>query len=107
MREQPDFTGEFENCLEQAQPAANLDRIERRTCASDKYDGAEYTFYGWYVPVRPILDRVARMDGFNIESLSYINESSDENDLEPHLNVFLADTRDERSDTHPAFTEGR
>lgn len=103
MRNQPDFTDEFRAALESHQPSADLDRIERRVCGSDDFDGAEYSFYGWYVPIRPIIDEVAQLENFAIESLAYIDESSDDNDFEPHLNIFLADLRKQQA--HPAFTE--
>lgn len=102
MREQPDFTEEFEQALsEVGYGGADLDRIETRRCASDNYDGIEYDFYGSWVPIRAIIDVITDKEDFAIESMSYINESTDENDLEPHLNVFVADLRDRQS--HPAF----
>lgn len=98
MREQPDLSDDFRNALENHQPAANLDRIETRVCASDDFDGTEYEFYGWYIPARPIIEVAASHENFAIESMSYINEGD-----EPKLNIFLADLR--QSQPHPAFTE--
>lgn len=98
MRDQPDLSDDFESALESHVPHAELERIETRVCASDDFDGTEYEFYGNYVPIRPIIDVAASREDFAIDSLSHIDEG------EPHLNVFLADLRENQP--HPAFTEG-
>lgn len=104
MRNQPDFSDEFRTAINNhGRNGGNLDRIETRTCASDHHDGTEYHFYGWYIPIRPIIDTAAEMEDFAIESLHLTDESTAENDYEPHLTVFLADLRQEQA--HPAFTE--
>jgi len=100
MREQPDFTERFENAVTNCRVSAELDRVERRRCASDNYDGVEYKFYGWFVPVRPLIDSVGGLDNFAIESMSYNNEMD-----EPYFQFFLADLRE--GQPHPAFTENR
>lgn len=103
MREQPDFRDDFEHELDNhGYAGANLDRITQRVCASDDYDGVEYEFYGPYIPVRPIIDVMSQQEGFRIESMGFVNESTEDNDLEPKLTVFVADVRQE-FDTHPAF----
>lgn len=104
MQDQPDYTNRFRTVLESRNPApAELDRIERRVCASDDYDGAEYKFYGSWIPTMPLIKEVAKIDHFAIEELQHIDESSDDNDLEPHLNVFVADLREDHD--HPAFVD--
>ena len=100
MREQPNFTERFEEAVTNCQASAELDKIERRRCGSDDYNGVEYKFYGWYVPVRPLIDSVGELDNFAIESMSYNNEMD-----EPYFQFFLADLRHEQP--HPAFTEER
>lgn len=100
MREQPDFTDRFERAVTTCRASANLDRIERKLCSSDNFDGAEYKFYGWFVPVRPLLQSVRELDDFAIESMSYNNEMD-----EPYFQFFLADLR--RANEDEAFTEDR
>lgn len=100
MREQPDFTDEFEAALTQEWEHGNIDRIETRACGSDDFDGVEYKFYGWYVPVRPLLQRVRELDNFAIESMGYNNEMD-----EPYFQFFLADLRRTQEDS--AFTENQ
>lgn len=105
MREQPDFTEEFENAQEKygrRSSTDGLDRIERRACASDNHDGVEYTFYGNWVHIRPIIDVVAGKEDFGIENMTFIDESTDNNDIEPKVSVFVADLRP-RNQPHPAF----
>jgi len=98
MREQPDFTDRFEKALTQGRAHGNIDRIETRACASDDFDGIEYKIYGWYVPVRPILQSVRELDNFAIESMAYNNEMD-----EPYFHFFLADLRQTQEDE--AFTQ--
>ena len=101
MREQPDLSDTLRR--EVNKKNAELSRIETRSCESSHHWGVEYTFYGSYVPIRPIIEAIAEYDDFAIEQLNYVNESTEDNDYEPHLNVFVADLRDEQP--HPAFTE--
>lgn len=104
MREQPDLTEDFQRAIDNhGYAGGDVDRIETRKCGSDHNDGVEYEFYGRYVPVRPIIQLLADKDGFAIEELSFVDESSEENPYEPHLNIFVADIRTEQP--HPAFTE--
>lgn len=102
MREQPDFSDEFRGALSKVgYNGAELDRIERRRCGSDDYTGVEYSFYGSWIPIRAIVDVMSDTEDFAIESMSLIDESADVNELEPHLNVFVADLREQQP--HPAF----
>jgi hypothetical protein len=103
VREQPDFSEEFRDALGKVGYAgADLDRIETRKCGTDDYSGVEYEFYGHYVPIRAIIDVITGKDDFAIEEMSYVDESTEENDHEPHLNVFVADLRPVNQ-KHPAF----
>jgi hypothetical protein len=99
MRNQPDFSDDFENALGEYQPVAELDRIESRTCSSDNHDGREYRLYGSYVPIRPLIDSVASHEGYAIEHLSFVDED------EANLTVFVADLPPRQE--HPAFTVNR
>jgi hypothetical protein len=106
MRNQPDFSEEFERAVSNyGYAGGNIESVETRTCASDHHDGVEYDFYGTYIPIRPIIDVAAGKEDFAIESLHLTDESTDENDLEPHLTVFVADLRQQQP--HPAFTEAQ
>jgi hypothetical protein len=98
MESQPDFSDEIEQRLSKygtTQTGAELDRIETRDCASDNHDGREYSFYGNWIPIRPIIDEFASKDNYSIESMSHIDEG------DPRLNVFVADVSEDN--THPAF----
>ena len=97
MSNQPDFSDSFKTSISSLSIATQLDRVERRVCASDNYDGAEYKFYGSYIPIRPIIDFMAEQDEFAIENMSFCNETGD-----PNLIIFVADMRQEQE--HPAFT---
>jgi hypothetical protein len=100
MRKQPDFTDRFEKAVTHGRANGNIDRIESRRCSSTGFDGVEYTIYGWYVPVRPLLDSVRELDNFAINSIAYNNELD-----EPALQFFLADLR--RTDEDSAFTHSK
>lgn len=77
------------------EPATNIDRIEFRSCSSDKYDGVQYDFYGHYIPVRPIISMMAEVSGFAIEQMQFANDTE-----EPHLGIFVAEIPEQE---HPAF----
>lgn len=101
MREQPDLTDEFEQAIENhGYAGGDLEKIEKRECASDNNDGVEYKFYGHYVPIRPIIDVAAKTDGFAIEEMSLNDQGPD-----ARLIVFVADIRTKQP--HPAFTDER
>lgn len=76
--------------------AANFEKIETRRCTSDNYDGIQYNIYGSFIPVRPVIDVVADIDGKAIEQLHLTN---DENTC---LGVFVADIPEQ---SHPAFID--
>jgi|APHM01.1.fsa_nt_gi hypothetical protein len=102
MTEQPDSTAQFAEALNNVAPGgADVDRINSRKCSSGRYDGVEYTFYGTWIPIRPIIDTVREQENFAIESMSFVDESTADNDEEPRVLVFVADLRDEQPD--PAF----
>jgi hypothetical protein len=94
MRE---LTEEFETAIENDCKASELDEITARRCSSDNFDGAQYNFFGRYVPVRPIIDVVAETDGMAIESLAHTHDGD-------HicLSVFVADIPEQ---PHPAFVD--
>lgn len=103
MRNQPNFTDKFRSAINNHGAAGGeIDTIDNRKCDSDRYSGREYTFYGQYIPLRPIIDTVAAEENFAIDEMSFVDESTPENDVEARLIVFVADLRDEQ--THPAFT---
>lgn len=93
-----DLTEVFEHVLENER-SASLDRIETRRCGSDNFDGVQYNIYGGFIPIRPIIDAVAKVDGQAIEHLHHTNDSG-----EPCLGVFVADIPEQ---PHPAFVNGR
>jgi hypothetical protein len=104
MREQPDLTEALETAINSTSNAMRtdfnrVDRIDQRRCASDQYDGVEYTIYGYHIPIRPIIDRMAKEEGFAIQNISHNTEG------EPNLTIFVADLREQ--DRHPAFTAKR
>ena len=74
--------------------AASIDTINTRTCHGEQYDGVEYEFHGEFVPVRPIIDEVADVEGRAISSLCHVDEGN------PRLIVFVADLPKQE---HPAF----
>lgn len=92
-----DLSELFEQALEK-ENAANLDRIETRACTSDNFDGVQYNIYGSFIPIRPIIDVVAKVDGHGIEQLHHTD------DAETCLGVFVADIPEQ---PHPAFVNGR
>lgn len=98
MREQPDFSERFEEVITSDEALGAMKRIDRRLCSSDEHEGAEYEVYGWYIPVRPILQSVRELDDFAIQSMAFNNEQD-----EPCLQFFLADLRGAHDDA--AFTE--
>jgi len=107
MSNHPDLTEAFEQAIDNyGYSGGDLDRIETRACGSDNYDGVEYDFYGRWIPVRAVIDVVAEAEHQHIESMSLIDESTDENGQEPPLGVFVADLRP-HSPEHPAFTNVR
>lgn len=104
MSEQPDLSDEFRQALKKHGFAgAEISQIGKRECESEKYHGVEYEFYGSWIPIRPIIELVAEKDGFAIESIIFKNESTEDNDVEPKIIVFVADIR--VNQPHPAFTE--
>lgn len=99
MRDQPNFTEEFKEVLPD-----EIDRIERRVCASEKFDGADYDIYGQWVPIRPLIHVIANEENYAINSIALVDESAPENNYEPHVNMFVADLREQQE--HPAFVGG-
>jgi len=93
-----DLTEVFERALEKER-SASLDRIETRACGSDNFDGVQYNFYGGFIPIRTVIDVVAKVDGHAIEQLHFTNDVE-----EPCLGVFVADIPEQ---PHPAFVNGR
>lgn len=75
----------------------NIERVESRRCGNDEYDGIEYTFYGNFIPVMPIINVIAETDGKAIAELHFANDAK-----EPHLGVFVADIPEQ---SHPAFCQ--
>lgn len=86
---------DFRQALENDR-AASLDRIEARRCSSDNYSGVQYNFYGYFIPVRPIIDVVAEADGRAIEELQFSDDG------EPFLGMFVAELP---TQSHPAFID--
>lgn len=90
MRQQPDFSEDFEEALSQwGYSGAEPEQIETRRCASDDYDGREYKLYGHFIPIRPIIEVITGKDNFAIEELLHVDEG------DPTLVVFVADLREE------------
>lgn len=92
-----DLSERFEQELTKSN-ATNFDRIETRACTSDSFDGVQYNIYGGFIPIRPIIDVVAEVDGLAIEQLHFTNDAK-----EPCLGVFVADIPEQ---PHPAFVDG-
>lgn len=85
----------IEEALE-AGGVSNVERVKSRECSSDNFDGVQIDVYGSYVPIRPIIDTIAEMDGHGIESLDMIDED------EARVCVFIAYLPEQ---THPAFVQ--
>lgn len=94
---QRDFTDQFRTALNSNRPSAELTNISARACSSDKYDGVEYTFYGHFIPIRPIIDVIAQSEDHGIEHFAHVDEG------EPRLIVFVADLSHEQP--HPGFVQ--
>jgi hypothetical protein len=92
-----DLTEDFRTAIENDSMATECDEIETRACASDNYSGIEYNFFGHYVPVRPIIDVVARNEGYRIEQIGHIHDGE-----HTCLSVFVA-TIEEEEELSPAF----
>ena len=75
--------------------AASIDNVSTRKCSGERHDGVEYTFYGEFVPIRPIIDEMSEVDGHAISSMCHVDEG------DPRLIVFVADLPEQE---HPAFT---
>lgn len=90
-----DLSGAFEAALDGVR-ATEFDRIETRRCASDNFDGVQYNIFGNFIPVRPIIDVVAEVDGLAIEQLHH---TDDDNTC---LGVFVAEIPEQ---PHPAFVD--
>lgn len=101
MSDQPNFSKQIEKAIEQNSTATDVDRVERRRCSSDHFDGAEYRIYGAFINIRPIIDFIRGVDGFKIETISFVNDVPDET----RLSVFVADLRHIGEDD--AFTNAR
>lgn len=70
----------------QASSEEDIDRVTARRCTSDRFNGIEYTFYGKYIPIRPIIETVRQTNGVAIEQFSHTTEGE-----EPRLIVFVAE----------------
>lgn len=92
--ERKDLSEAFESALENDR-AADVDRIETRACGSDNYDGIQYNIYGDFVPVMPIINVVAEVEGHGIEQMFHATDGE-----EPYLGVFVATFG---LQDHPAF----
>jgi hypothetical protein len=97
MKSQPDFSEEIRTVVEEA--GGKLEGVDTRVCAG-QHDGCEYTLYGSYIPIRPILQFVREKGDFAIESMQYNTESE-----RARLLFFLADLRTPELGDDPAFTK--
>lgn len=88
----------FEKAVREDSMASDLDRIKVRSCASDNYDGVSYTFFGRYVPIRPIIDVVAQEEDVAIEQMGHTHDGD-----YICLDVFVADL--DPQPEHPAFVD--
>lgn len=103
MEKQPDFSEEFEAALdEEGYGGHELHRLENRECVSEQYEGVQYSLYGTWVAVRPLIDVISEQDGFKIETINFVNENPPSEDYEAYLSLFVADVRDLEQDS--AFT---
>lgn len=91
-----ELTEQFEEAIEDN--LGDVDRIETRSCSSDLFSGTEYVFFGYFVPIRPLLQVVQQEDHRAIEEMSLAN--SENEDEEKVLNIFVAETD---GVSHPAF----
>jgi hypothetical protein len=89
------LSDEFRTAIENNSNATDLDEITSRSCTSERFDGVQYNIFGRYVPVRPVIDVVAEVDGHAIESMAHTNDGE-----HVCLGVFVADLPEQ---PHPAF----
>jgi hypothetical protein len=92
---------ELENAVRADSRATTLESVEARPCGSDDFDGIEYSFRGEYIPIRPIIDVVARREELAIEQMGFVNEGEEYT----YLHVFVAEL-DLPEQPHPAFVDG-
>lgn len=90
----------IEEAIENDSAATQLDEIASHRCASDNFSGVEYDFFGAFVPIRPIIDVVAKEDGYAIEEMAYVNDCKS-----PKLIVFVAELPEPPTQPHPAFVK--
>jgi hypothetical protein len=102
MRDQPDFSDEFQEALREDAVSDWWKRTERHECVSENHIGAEYDFYGGRVDIRTLISVIRGKDGFRIESILYSDSSIDRNSEYGYVSVFVADVRDMERDV--AFT---
>lgn len=103
MEDQPDFSEKFETALdEEGYGSHEIHRLESRECISEQYEGVQYSLYGTWVAIRPLIDVISEQDGFKIETINFVNENPAGDDYEACLSLFVADVRDLEQD--PAFT---
>lgn len=74
--------------------SAEVAEITGRAIAEQGFNGTEYAFYGNYVPIRPIIDTVAAVDGRAIKNMSFVSEEEDK------LLVTVVELPEQ---SHPAF----
>lgn len=84
---------DFRNALD-LETSADCDEIDTRPCSTDKFSGVEYTFYGEYIPIRPIIDVVSTTDDVGIEQIGMVGQG------DTRLVVFVANIPNQ---THPGF----
>lgn len=100
MKGQPDFSKEIRDVVESQ--GGTIEEVDARACTSE-HDGCQYTLYGSYIPIRPILQFVRQKDDFAIESMQH-NTEEVRRSKEPRLILFLADLRTPELGDDPAFT---
>jgi len=71
---------------------AEFEEIESRSCTSDNHDGVEYSLTGTYIPLQPIIETVAEEEDMYIESILHIDKSTNDNDKDAEVVVFVAET---------------
>lgn len=91
-----DLADDFREAIENNSKASSIDRIESRSCTSNEYSGTEYNFFGTYIPIRPIMNVVAKQNDCAIEHMGHIRDGEDQ----VCLGVFVADLPEQ---PHPAF----
>jgi len=94
-----DLKEDLRDSIQESSMAAELDEITARPCASDDYDGVQYNIFGTFVPIRPVIDLIASIDGKRIQHIHHTNEGDGGNVC---LGVFVADVGDDFHN-HPAF----